>query len=95
MSGHICDFPRYVISPDSFNEQGQDVVLIAITSQEPDDNAVTIDERDCIDVELPKRSFVKLSKLFTVHSTLVLKKMCALRSEKLDDVLLGLRGFFS
>ena len=31
--------PALVISPDSFNEQGQDVVLIAITSQEPDDNA--------------------------------------------------------
>lgn len=87
--------PALVISPDPFNEQGQDVVLIAITSQEPDDSAVTIDARDCVDGELPKTSFVKLSKLFTVHSTLVLKKMCALRSEKLDDVLLGLRGFFS
>ena len=70
--------PALVISPDSFNEQGQDVVLIA-----------------CVDGELPKKSFVKLSKLFTVHSTLVLKKICALRGEKLDDVLLGLRGFFS
>ena len=87
--------PALVISPDSFNEQGQDVVLISITSQEPDDNAVTIEEHDYVDGELPKRSFVKLSKLFTVHSTLVLKKMCALRSEKLDDVLVGLRGFFS
>ena len=87
--------PALVISPDSFNEQGQDVVLVAITSQEPDDNAITVDERDCVDGELPKRSFVKLSKLFTVHSPLVLKKVCALRSDKLDDVLLGLRGFFS
>ena len=31
--------PALVVSPDPFNEQGQDVVLIAITSQEPDDNA--------------------------------------------------------
>ena len=87
--------PALVISPDSFNEQGQDVVLIAITSQEPHDNAVTIEEQDCVDGELPKKSFVKLSKLFTVHSTPVLKKICALRGEKLDDVLLGLQGFFS
>ena len=54
MSGHICDFPRYVISPDSFNEQGQDVVLIAITSQAPDDNAVTIDEHDCVEESCPR-----------------------------------------
>jgi mRNA interferase MazF len=87
--------PALVISPDSFNEQGKDLVLIAITSQEPDDNAVTIEEHDCVDGELPKKSFVKLSKLFTVHSTLVLKRICALRGEKLDDVLLGLRGFFA
>lgn len=71
------------------------MVLIAITSQQLDDNAVTIDARDCVDGELPKTSFVKLSKLFTVHSTLVLKKMCALRGDKLDEVLPGLRGFFS
>lgn len=56
---------------------------------------VTIDEHDCVDGELPKKPFVKLGKLFTVHSPLVLKKICALRAEKLDEVLLGLRGFFS
>ncbi len=87
--------PALVISPNPFNEQGQDVVLVAITSQEPTDNAVTIDERDCVDGELPKKSFVKLSKLFTVHSTLVLKRMCVLRGEKLEEVLHGLRRFFS
>ena len=87
--------PALVLSPDSFNELGQDVVLIAITSQQPDNNAVTIDQRDCVDGELPKKSFVKLPKLFTVHSTLVLKKMCALRSDKLQEVLLELRVFFS
>jgi len=38
--------PALVISPDSYNEQGQDVVLIAITSQEPDDNVVTIEEHE-------------------------------------------------
>ena len=87
--------PALVISPDSFNELGQDVVLVAITSQEPDDNAVTIEQHDCVDGGLPKRSFVKVAKLFTVHSTLVLRKMCTLRGEKLDDVLLEIRGFFS
>lgn len=87
--------PALVISPDPFNEQGQDVVLVAITSQEPDDHAVTIDEHDCIDGVLPKRSFVKASKLFTVHTSLILKRICTLRRETLDEVLLRLRQLFS
>jgi hypothetical protein len=30
---------------------------------------------------LPKVSVVKLAKVFTIHSTLVIKKLCALREE--------------
>lgn len=64
--------PALVISPDSFNEPGQNLVLVAITSQKPSDDAIAIEPSDCVDGALPKQSFVKLSELFTVHSTLVL-----------------------
>lgn len=87
--------PALVISPDVFNEHGADLVLAAITSQVPDENTVVIDERDCVDGTLPKKSFVKPAKLFTVHSTLVLKRICALRHDRLDAVLHELRQFFS
>jgi mRNA interferase MazF len=87
--------PALVISPDSFNDTGQDLVLVAITSQKPGDNTITIDPSDCVAGVLPKQSFVKISKLFTVHSTLVLRRMCALRDEKLEDALLAMRDFFS
>jgi hypothetical protein len=59
------------------------------------DHAVTIEESDCVDGLLPKTSVVKLAKVFTIHSTLVIKKICALRDEKLDAVLGELRRFFS
>ena len=87
--------PALVISPDAFNEQHQDVVLVAITSQPSDESTVTIEERDCVDGTLPVTSFVKVPKLFTTNSTLVLRKMCALRPEKLDAVLAEVRRFFS
>jgi mRNA interferase MazF len=87
--------PALVISPDAFNEHRQDLVLVAITSQVPDEITVTLDEDDYVDGTLPKKSFVKLAKLFTVHSTLVLKRICALRHDKLDAVLHELRQFFS
>jgi hypothetical protein len=36
---------------------------------------------------LPKTSVLKTAKLFTIHSSLVIKKICALRPERLEAVL--------
>jgi mRNA interferase MazF len=87
--------PALVISPNVFNDQAEDVVVAAITSQLTNENAVSIEQSDCIDGMLPKPSVVKLAKVFTIHSTLVIKKICALRAEKLEKVLGELRAFFS
>jgi mRNA-degrading endonuclease toxin of MazEF toxin-antitoxin module len=87
--------PTLVISPDAFNDQMQDIVVAAITSQLGPDHAITIEEGDCLDGALPKTSVVKLAKVFTIHSTLVIKKICVLQQEKLDAVLGELRRFFS
>ena len=54
-----------------------------------------IDQRDCVEGMLPKISVVKMTKIFTIHSSLVIKKICALRPERLEAVLDGLRRFFS
>ena len=70
-------------------------MVVALTSQLTDDNTVTIEPGDCVDGRLPKTSVVKLAKVFTIHSTLVIKIICALRGEKLDAVLGELRRFFS
>jgi mRNA interferase MazF len=87
--------PALVISPNGFNDHGEDLVLVAITSQEPDDRAVAIGPGDCVEGTLPKPSYVKVTKVFTMHSTLVLKRICVLRQEKLAEVLHELRGFLS
>lgn len=46
--------PALVISPDGFNDQSQDVVLVAITSQTSADNAIALRPDDSIDGELPR-----------------------------------------
>ena len=74
--------PALVVSPDSFNQQLQDVVLVALTSNLIDDDRIEVDPRDCVDGILPKRSAVRPAKMFTIHSSLVVKKICALRAEK-------------
>jgi mRNA interferase MazF len=87
--------PALVISPDAFNDQMADLVVAAITSQLTNEHAVTIEQTDCVDGMLPKVSVVKLAKVFTIHSTLVIKKLCALREEKLAGILGEVRQFFS
>ena len=87
--------PALVISPDAFNDRMEDVVVAAITSQLTSEHAVTSDQSDCVNGMLPRVSVVKLAKVFTIHSTLVIKKLCALREEKLAAILGEVRQFFS
>ena len=70
-------------------------MLAAMTSQIPEGATLVIVESDCVDGTLPKTSALKPTKLFTIHSTLVLKKLCALRHEKLSVVLTEIRRFFA
>ena len=48
--------PALVVSPDTFNERMQDLVLAAITSQLTDDRLLTIERDDCVDVSFAKTS---------------------------------------
>ena len=68
--------PALIISPDFFNAAGEDLVLAAITSHITDDpNAIQLSETDFAAGRLPKKSIVKTTKLFTMHSSLIVKKV--------------------
>lgn len=68
----------------------------AITSHITDDpDAVLLQRGDFAEGWLPKKSLVKTTKLFTMHSSLVAKRISALRFEKIGEVLRSMRGFFS
>ena len=88
--------PALVLSPDSFNAAGEDLVLAAVTSRITDDpNAVRLSRSDFAAGGLPKPSMVKSTKLFTMHSSLIAKRIGALRTEVTMQVLRSLRRFFS
>ena len=64
--------PALVVSPDGFHEE--DLILCAITSHVPEDLAgheVLLEPTDMFDRQLPKRSVVKVGKLFTMHQRLI------------------------
>ena len=88
--------PALVVSPDWFNSSNQDLVLVAITSQIGDDpRSVLLDEADFVRGKLPKRSMVKLAKVFTIHSALIGKRICAITESKLERILKTIREFYS
>ena len=88
--------PALILSADSFNTAGEDLLLAAITSHIAEDpHAVLIRRGDFTEGRLPKTSLVKTTKLFTMHSSLVVKRICALRTEKMEEILRSLRAFFS
>ena len=88
--------PALVISPNSLNQLNQDLVLVAITSQvTADEYGLRLEESDSLEGKLPKSSMIKLTKIFTIHSTLVVKKLCAIQPEKVADALGRIHKFLS
>ena len=88
--------PALVISPDSVNQLNQDLILAAITSQlAEDEHSLLLEGDDFLEGNLPKKSMVRLTKIFTIHSALILKKIALLKSAKIDDVLSQIRRIFS
>jgi hypothetical protein len=84
------------VSPDWFNSSNQDLVLVAITSQVGDDpRSVLLDEADFVGGKLPKRSMVKLAKVFTIHSALIAKRLCGITESKLERILKTIREFYA
>lgn len=88
--------PALVISPDVLNRRNQDLILAAITSQLTEAPfTLRIGSGDFADGALPKESQIRLTKLFTLNSSLVHSRLCTLRTEKLDVVLAELRRLYS
>jgi mRNA-degrading endonuclease toxin of MazEF toxin-antitoxin module len=85
-----------VVSPDSFNRAGADLVLAAITSQlREGSDVVELRDGDVEGVSLPKPSNVRPAKIFTLHSSLVLKRICRLTPGKTAELADWLAAFFS
>lgn len=62
--------PALVLSPDVFNRLNEDLVLAAITSQiTEDESGFLLGQNDFVGGELPRKSMIKLGKMFTIHSS--------------------------
>ena len=89
--------PALVISSDVFNSMRDDVLVAAITSQVPITPAAdefVIPPNELAECGLPKPSILRLSKLVTLHHRLVIRRIGAIPTATLAQVLAQLRQLF-
>jgi mRNA-degrading endonuclease toxin of MazEF toxin-antitoxin module len=88
--------PALVVSPEGFHEE--DLILCAVTSQVPEKLSkweVLLEAKDMAEEALPGRSVIKVSKLFTIHRSLIVSRFGSVRERKLSEVLERLHGLFA
>lgn len=88
--------PALIVSPEGFH--GEDLVLCAITSQlpqRPSEWEIPLEAGDMVEEKLPKRSVVKVGKLFTMHQKLIVRSFGTVKEQKLQKILDKLRMLFS
>lgn len=88
--------PALVISPEGLDDE--DLVLCAITSRLPErfsEWEASLGAEDMVEERLPKRSVVKVGKLFTMHRSLIARRFGTVKEYKLEEILSKLRTFFA
>lgn len=82
--------PALIISSASFNRLHRDVIVVAITSQNPFDlqtDELTLTERSQKSAGLPKPSKVKAGKIITIEHRLIRKMLGAISTDSLDEII--------
>lgn len=88
--------PALVVSPEGFHDE--DLILCAITSQLPErfsEWEISLEAGDMVEERLPKKSIVKVGKLFTMHRDLIARRFGTVKEQKLREVLGKLRALFA
>ncbi len=80
--------PALVLSNNNFNSASADIICCLITANPRTDSlSVPITDADVYDGKLIFNSRIKPYRVFTVHTRIVLKKLCSLKNAKLEIVI--------
>jgi len=80
--------PALVVSGQAL-EKYDDLVILGITSAKLGDKKLEVDinNEDLIQGALPKKSYIRVSKIVSLEKKLVIKKVAHLNEEKLNEIL--------
>lgn len=89
--------PALVISSNALNRNRPDVLVAAITSQIPaqlDEDEILIPLAEAAQWGLPKPSVIRLTKLFSIHQSLIRKSLGHAPHASLEKILRKLQAQF-
>jgi mRNA interferase MazF len=81
--------PVLVLSNDTYNSSSRDIIVIAITSNLTQEG-IEISNNSLIDGFLPKKSIIKVDKIYTLEASIAIKKIGKVN----NDVLLNVYNEF-
>lgn len=71
--------PVLVLSKDTYNKVGDDIIVCALTSQlRPSKWSLLIDQHDLVEGVLHEKSMIKVDTILKMHKQLALKKFARL-----------------
>ncbi len=82
--------PALIISSNQFNNNHNDVIVMAISSQIPNqisDNEYLLSTADLKTSGLPKKSIIKLSKIVTINKSLIIRNLGKIPNQTVSLIL--------
>ena len=77
--------PVLVLSNNEHNSSSKDIIVIAITSN-LSQKGIEISNNNLIDGFLPKKSIIKVDKIYTLETNIVIKKIGKIHNDVLSNV---------
>ena len=77
--------PVLVMSNDSYNATNQDIVVVAVTSNQLQ-SGISIATSDMTQGQLPKPSVIRNDKIYTLNQSIVVKRIGRIADDVLDKV---------
>lgn len=77
--------PAVVVSNNSYNEQGRDVVVCVVTSKlEPRHYSIAISQENLLEGRLPLKSLIRADKILQVEKSLIEASFATVNNETFD-----------
>ncbi len=79
--------PVLVLSNNSYNTRNRDIITCAVTSNLKDsEHSVLIDNQDLKEGSIPKKSRIKVDKIFTLEQSIIKKKVARVNKRVFENV---------
>lgn len=80
--------PAVIVSNNSYNAQGRDVVVCAVTSKlEPQPYSITLSQENLSEGRLPLKSLIRADKILQIEKSLIEAPFATVNSETFDRLI--------